>query len=208
MQLESISRLAAKFPEFPFPQHWLRQFWATAFKCHIDGEDEKGRQFSRWDKLCNRFILIKVWFCIWGLLNVLLRQVNWRWNSCVYTAQHFLHSISHYFQFLSITKKIFSSILFQRMRFKSAIALILRGTSTRHLLHFCGCSFNCAGSSQSHRWYLSRFNCFFYDFADFVTFPNWGALIQSLSDCVNDPQDSLFAALASLNFAHPFSPSC
>ncbi|PAV71577.1 hypothetical protein WR25_20532 [Diploscapter pachys] len=123
VQLESVSRLAAQFPEFPFPQHWLRQFWATAFKCHIDGEDEKGRQFSR---------------------------------ECGSSQQLLLSSVAPQLDISSISVAVHS------------IALALR----KVIDDICP-----------------------------------GALIQSLSDCVNDPQDSLFAALTSLSFAHPLSSS-
>ncbi|EYC21862.1 hypothetical protein Y032_0018g3568 [Ancylostoma ceylanicum] len=42
-----LLELAAKFTTLPFPQHWLKQFWATAFQCHIDGEATPGQQFSK-----------------------------------------------------------------------------------------------------------------------------------------------------------------
>ncbi|CAJ0578803.1 unnamed protein product, partial [Mesorhabditis spiculigera] len=42
-----LHQLAQLFPTFPFPQHWLRQFWSTAFKCHIEGERGAGEQFSK-----------------------------------------------------------------------------------------------------------------------------------------------------------------
>ncbi|VDL65405.1 unnamed protein product, partial [Nippostrongylus brasiliensis] len=37
-QQSQLLKLASKIATLPFPQHWLRQFWATAFQCHIDGE--------------------------------------------------------------------------------------------------------------------------------------------------------------------------
>ncbi|KIH58734.1 hypothetical protein ANCDUO_11051 [Ancylostoma duodenale] len=43
-----LLELAAKFATLPFPQHWLKQFWATAFQCHIDGEATPGQQFSKY----------------------------------------------------------------------------------------------------------------------------------------------------------------
>lgn len=42
-----LKKLTRAFPDFPFPQHWLRQFWSTAFKCHVDGEKTPGEQFSK-----------------------------------------------------------------------------------------------------------------------------------------------------------------
>ncbi|VDM70699.1 unnamed protein product [Strongylus vulgaris] len=42
-----LHQLASKFASLPFPQHWLKQFWATAFQCHIDGEVTAGQQFSK-----------------------------------------------------------------------------------------------------------------------------------------------------------------
>uniref|UniRef100_A0A1I7ZT88 G_PROTEIN_RECEP_F3_4 domain-containing protein n=1 Tax=Steinernema glaseri TaxID=37863 RepID=A0A1I7ZT88_9BILA len=45
--LSYVSELTRMFPSFPFPKHWLRQFWATAFHCHIDGVALPGEQFSR-----------------------------------------------------------------------------------------------------------------------------------------------------------------
>ncbi|CAD6188291.1 unnamed protein product [Caenorhabditis auriculariae] len=47
-QESELLRLATKMPQLAFPQHWLRQFWSTAFKCHIEG-DEVGaaQQFSK-----------------------------------------------------------------------------------------------------------------------------------------------------------------
>lgn len=48
---EQMLQLASQFPKFPFPQPWLRQFWITAFKCHIEGESANGEQFSKWGKI-------------------------------------------------------------------------------------------------------------------------------------------------------------
>ncbi|KAK0416512.1 hypothetical protein QR680_012533 [Steinernema hermaphroditum] len=42
-----LSELTRRFSSFSYPQHWLRQFWSTAFHCHIDGEPIPGEQFSR-----------------------------------------------------------------------------------------------------------------------------------------------------------------
>ncbi|ETN69582.1 hypothetical protein NECAME_15210, partial [Necator americanus] len=42
-----LLQLATRFTNLPFPQHWLKQFWATAFQCHIDGEVTPGQQFSK-----------------------------------------------------------------------------------------------------------------------------------------------------------------
>ncbi|WKY02763.1 hypothetical protein Q1695_016215 [Nippostrongylus brasiliensis] len=47
-QQSQLLKLASKIATLPFPQHWLRQFWATAFQCHIDGEaNPPGQQFSK-----------------------------------------------------------------------------------------------------------------------------------------------------------------
>ncbi|TKR77365.1 hypothetical protein L596_018355 [Steinernema carpocapsae] len=42
-----LGELTSKFSKYPYPQTWFRQFWSTAFHCHIDGETMPGEQFSR-----------------------------------------------------------------------------------------------------------------------------------------------------------------
>uniref|UniRef100_A0A7I4YI08 G_PROTEIN_RECEP_F3_4 domain-containing protein n=1 Tax=Haemonchus contortus TaxID=6289 RepID=A0A7I4YI08_HAECO len=44
---QRLVELTSKIAVLPFPQHWLKQFWATAFQCHIDGETVPGQQFSK-----------------------------------------------------------------------------------------------------------------------------------------------------------------
>ncbi|VDO26566.1 unnamed protein product [Heligmosomoides polygyrus] len=46
-----LKQLTSKIASLPFPQHWLKQFWATAFQCHIDGETAAGQQFSKFGLL-------------------------------------------------------------------------------------------------------------------------------------------------------------
>ncbi|KAK6745112.1 hypothetical protein RB195_011677 [Necator americanus] len=110
-----LLQLATRFANLPFPQHWLKQFWATAFQCHIDGEVTPGQQFS---KECSHKQILNV--------TTIAPDVD--------------------IAPISIADEI------------EKIYLIIPG-----------------------------------------------ALIQRISDCLNEPQEALFSTIHSLHFSHPFS---
>uniref|UniRef100_A0A914BVN5 G-protein coupled receptors family 3 profile domain-containing protein n=1 Tax=Acrobeloides nanus TaxID=290746 RepID=A0A914BVN5_9BILA len=116
-----LTELTNIFPKLPFPQTWLRQFWTTAFQCHIDGEKNNGGQFSR---------------------------------PCPHQESLNLTAISPDLNIAPITFAVHT------------LAVALRR--------------------------LSDSVC-----------P--GALIHTLTDCLNDPYRSLFAAILSAEFAHPLA---
>ncbi|CAJ0597928.1 unnamed protein product [Cylicocyclus nassatus] len=116
-----LNQLESKFTRLPFPQHWLKQFWATAFQCHIDGEATPGEQFS---KECSPIQMLNV--------SAITPDVDIAPISIAVTA------IAH------ATRKLVDNI--------------------------------CPG-----------------------------ALIQRLSDCINDPQDALFSTIHTLYLSHPMS---
>uniref|UniRef100_A0A7E5A220 G_PROTEIN_RECEP_F3_4 domain-containing protein n=1 Tax=Panagrellus redivivus TaxID=6233 RepID=A0A7E5A220_PANRE len=116
-----LSELTNVFPKLPFPQQWLRQFWTTAFQCHIDGERTAGEQFSR---------------------------------QCPHQQNLNLTSISPELNVAPITFAVHT------------VAVALRRLSD----HVCP-----------------------------------GALIHTLTDCLNDPYRSLFAAMLTAEFVHPLA---
>uniref|UniRef100_A0A1I7X272 G_PROTEIN_RECEP_F3_4 domain-containing protein n=1 Tax=Heterorhabditis bacteriophora TaxID=37862 RepID=A0A1I7X272_HETBA len=120
-QQEQLSQLTSKFPKFPFPQHWLRQFWATAFKCHIEGEKISGEQFS---KECSHKQSLN--------LTSVAPDID------IAPLSLAVHTVAH------AMRKLVDNV--------------------------------CPG-----------------------------ALVQSLNDCLNDPQESLFGSLLSLQFSHTLS---
>ncbi|KAK5967282.1 hypothetical protein GCK32_011718, partial [Trichostrongylus colubriformis] len=121
VQPQQLIELTSKIATLPFPQHWLKQFWATAFQCHIDGETVPGQQFS---KECSHQQLLNV-TAIAPDLDIAPISIA-------------VSTIAH------ATRKLVDDV--------------------------------CPG-----------------------------ALIHSLSDCINDPQEPLFSSILSLKFPHPFS---
>uniref|UniRef100_A0A914Z788 Receptor ligand binding region domain-containing protein n=1 Tax=Panagrolaimus superbus TaxID=310955 RepID=A0A914Z788_9BILA len=116
-----LTELTNAFPKLPFPQQWLRQFWATAFHCHIEGERTPGEQFSR---------------------------------ACQQQQNLNLTTISPDLHIAPISFAVHT------------VAVALRRLSD----HVCP-----------------------------------GALIHTLTDCLNDPYRSLFAAMLTAEFVHPLS---
>ncbi|CAI4230753.1 unnamed protein product [Auanema sp. JU1783] len=118
-QTLELQHLNSRFPSFAFPQHWMRQFWSTAFHCHIEGENESGQQFS---KECSDKQLLN--------LTSVAPDID------IAPITLAVHSIAH------ATRKLVDNV--------------------------------CPG-----------------------------ALVQSLHDCLNDPQESLFSSIMALRFPNP-----